>query len=403
MSNDGNHVLRWVLPVLLAVVAAAAVPTAEGRTWIVEKDGSGDFTVIQDAVDAASNGDVIEIGPGRYEEYQTVESGPQLFDLHVIVPEGLQITFVGSGAEETVIGPEDPTVHENEAYGIAGWPDVDIVVRDLGIENCDGKDIYIESGSLDVQRCRFEFQGEYNWDTVGIRGSATTGCSMTIRDCEFIGEFYGIYTTVSPGGVVVENCVFDGCRGGIYAGSTNSGDVRVTDSWFGCELVGIGFIGGGGGEIHRCAFENCILSFESSGSVIVTESTVTRDDGGYLAVRLQNWDPVVFEDNVFQSNGTVIFARSLGLGTFRNNHFLQTGDGYTIECDDGTYWHSDLDLSGNYWGTTDVDEIAAGIYDCEDADDTYHCVIFEPLADIVAVESRTWSAIKGLFDSGNGE
>ena len=80
------------------------------------------------------------------------------------------------------------------------------------------------------------------------------------------------------------------------------------------------------------------------------------------------------------------------------DHFLQTGDGYTIECDEGTYWHSDLDLSGNYWGTTDIEEIAEGIYDCEDSDDTYHCVIFEPLADIVAVELRTWSAVKGLFE-----
>ena len=63
-----------------------------------------------------------------------------------------------------------------------------------------------------------------------------------------------------------------------------------------------------------------------------------------------------------------------------------------------TYWHSDLDLSGNYWGTTDIEEIAEGIYDCEDSDDTYHCVIFEPLADIVAVELRTWSAVKELFE-----
>ena len=36
------------------------------RTWVVELDGSGDFTVIQDAVDAAADGDTIFIGPGHH-------------------------------------------------------------------------------------------------------------------------------------------------------------------------------------------------------------------------------------------------------------------------------------------------------------------------------------------------
>ena len=45
---------------------------AAGRTWTVRQDGSGDFQVIQDAVDAASDGDVIDIGPGRWDDYQTI-------------------------------------------------------------------------------------------------------------------------------------------------------------------------------------------------------------------------------------------------------------------------------------------------------------------------------------------
>ena len=49
-----------------------AVGQVCARTWYVEQDGSGDFTVIQDAVDAAGDGDTVAIGPGRYEEYQTI-------------------------------------------------------------------------------------------------------------------------------------------------------------------------------------------------------------------------------------------------------------------------------------------------------------------------------------------
>lgn len=48
---------------LLAVGAGRAVAT----TWRVELDGSGDFSDIQPAVDAAASGDTILVGPGRFD------------------------------------------------------------------------------------------------------------------------------------------------------------------------------------------------------------------------------------------------------------------------------------------------------------------------------------------------
>ena len=45
--------------VAIGLLVLAVASSAHGRTWHVEKDGSGDFTVIQDAVDAAADGDVI--------------------------------------------------------------------------------------------------------------------------------------------------------------------------------------------------------------------------------------------------------------------------------------------------------------------------------------------------------
>ena len=49
-------------------ILAFGLRNSQAATWTVEKDGSGDFTVIQDAVNAASGGDTILIGPGRYAE-----------------------------------------------------------------------------------------------------------------------------------------------------------------------------------------------------------------------------------------------------------------------------------------------------------------------------------------------
>ncbi len=60
--------LRLVL--LVVFVALGVAQASEARTWHVEKDGTGDFSVIYEAEDAAAAGDTILIGPGRFEEYR---------------------------------------------------------------------------------------------------------------------------------------------------------------------------------------------------------------------------------------------------------------------------------------------------------------------------------------------
>ena len=64
---------RWLLGVLgtVAILSAGAELSA-ARTWYLEKDGSGDFAVIQEAVDAAASGDTLRIGPGRWYEHWVV-------------------------------------------------------------------------------------------------------------------------------------------------------------------------------------------------------------------------------------------------------------------------------------------------------------------------------------------
>ena len=376
---------------LLLLLAASSAAT----TWTVARDGTGDFIVLQDAVDAASSGDVIMIGPGRYDEYQTIEAGNLLFDLHVLIPDGMSLTFVGSGAEQTRIGPADAGEHANRTYGIGALYGVHITVRDLTIENCNMYGIGISSGSIDVEDCHFTFDGDYLTVTNGVNGGFTQGA--VLRRCLFQGLFEGVSTIDSPSGVIIDNCEFIGCRMGIYAWTSSSSDVSVLDSHFACELASMGFAQGAGGLIQNCTQVNCELILDASGQVDLFDSSFTRDDGGQ-ALYLGNSAPVTMERCILESNGPVIWARSYGGGTFRDNHLLQTGDDFWVECSDGTNYYSDLDLSGNYWGTTDLEEIAAGIWDCHDSDNAYHCVIFEPIADgPVRVEAQSWSAVKALF------
>ena len=84
--------LRALTVIVLTGLTAMAAP-ADGRTWRVEKDGSGDFTVIQHAVNAASSGDVIEIGPGRYTDVTLFSWGK----VTVWLDGTKSLTFVGAG------------------------------------------------------------------------------------------------------------------------------------------------------------------------------------------------------------------------------------------------------------------------------------------------------------------
>lgn len=377
------------LSVLL--IASLAAPPVSGSTWRVAKDGTGDFEVIQDAVDVASSGDTIEIGPGRYDEYQTRYT----FDLHVLIPDGMELTFIGAGSDQTFIGPEASGGHQYLTSGFWGDNQIRLTIRDLSVENCDQYSIGFPTGSLDVEDCRFYFDDVYSLDTIAIDGGFSEGA--TIRNCRFEGLYRGVATVESPGGVLIENCEFVDCIGGTYAWTTQSSNIRIVDSDFIDTNRGVGFLTGSGGEVLRCRLNDARIVLENSGEVSVTECVVTRDDGN-VALYLHNILPVTLINNVFSSNGHVIECRSPGQGTFRDNHILRTGSGYAIKCLERATPYPDIDFSGNWWGTTDLEEIAAGIWDRNDDDGVAHYVIFEPIADgPVPVEVRTLSEVKELF------
>ncbi|MEW6747340.1 MAG: hypothetical protein AB1486_31805 [Planctomycetota bacterium] len=76
-----------VLSIVVLLVFSLAPLSSSRDTWIVAKDGSGDFTEIQDAIAAAAPGDLILVKSGTYKG--------------IIVDKPL--TIVGSGVDRTVV------------------------------------------------------------------------------------------------------------------------------------------------------------------------------------------------------------------------------------------------------------------------------------------------------------
>ncbi len=56
--------MRCSMLVCSAIIALAF--TASGATYVVEPDGSGDFPTIQAAINASSDGDIIELADGTF-------------------------------------------------------------------------------------------------------------------------------------------------------------------------------------------------------------------------------------------------------------------------------------------------------------------------------------------------
>jgi hypothetical protein len=204
------------------------------RTWTVCPDGSGDFTTIQAAIDAAGNDDVIVLCDDVY-------SGPNNHDLDY---KGKAITIrSGSGnPEDCVIDCEwsdgQPHrgfyFHSGEGSGsvlesvtiMNGWAALD--VNGLGGAVC------CESSSPTFVNCIF--LDNSNSGTVpgnyGVGGMFCHDSSPSLTNCSFIdnsGYVVGAFESIGSSYPTFTGCIFVGNSGNYGIGGLNCGSVDLTD------------------------------------------------------------------------------------------------------------------------------------------------------------------------------
>ena len=385
--------MRAVYLAALLIIVIMLPQNVFAATWRVEQDGSGDFDDIQPAVDAAAEGDTIRIGPGHYDQAHSVliPQWEQETDVYVYVDKE-RLTFIGSGRDEVVIGPD---VYYQTYFGPNGFATGDLTqvwyVENVTLQNLWGG-VYDEGG-VQVRNCRIigcQSAGLYKYSHNGIQ----------VEDCVFENNPYGGVLTSSANGVVeIRNCEFD------YSSISLQGTAGVIVE--NCTMAGGSGPGGSGGiqfDNSSGVVSGCTMrSFTNFGIVGIFGADISvsncdiQVDGNALWLSNSSLvaDACVIRGGIYQS----ILVGGLSSLIVNNSDIYRAGELY-IKCNAGDPCVHDA--TGNYWnGAESADDIAAGIWDANDTEDTPMVIDFTPFSDQpLPTEDASWGDLKAMYLGG---
>jgi hypothetical protein len=386
-------------PVLLCSLACfllLSVP-ATARTWRVARDGSGDYTTIQPAIDWASAGDTISIGAGVYTECRTVRLPGWSWSIEIYVYATKDnLTLIGDDPESVIIGPETANFWDFGPKGIVADQGCDrLRVEGIHARNVYNG-IYIYLGRLEVENCHF------------------TGCDAGI-------------TLFADDGALIDSCRFEGCAdSGVIAADPSNG-VEIQDSYFwncstgvaaesalnvtvlNCEILGDGTIDNcrvgiqyatySSGSIRNCR----IINVYTCSIVAATHSEIqllgNEISGGQVNFYLNSVSTASGSNNNLAGGTYATILDDSCVFAMHGNHILNAGGssvmlGYGWESPPDQY----LDLRNNFWGTTDGAQIAEWIWDGNDDPSIHGFVVYEPFnSGPDGMEQQSWGQVKALY------
>jgi len=365
---------------------AVLVPTlGKAATVTVELDGSGDYVVLQDAINAAASGDTVLVGPGRHDTFRAAQSVVNGFEFQGIAWLVGDLTLIGQGAGTTFLGP---SVVSTELEGL---PTCTVFV-DGGSESTvsgftiDGTQYpMILRNRSTVTMCHIDNPS----DISGIAVSAGDG--IEILNCTFNGRSGVFARTPDVTNLLVENCQFIDDGQGNYAAmviGNSAQDAMIRNCLFRGYAEGVEFSLSATGTIDNCDFEDITVGALdlSSGSVVMTNCRVEAGARFSLGVNIGSLD---LRDSII-GGGTLATLLVSGLNvTIRDSHLLN-GGGLTVD----SIGPADrvIDLAGNWWGTADENLIESWIRDANGN------VTFLPILDgPLATQSRSIGSVKGSF------
>jgi len=393
-----KHIISTL--VLACVLGLILTGQAQARTWTVEKDGSGDFTVIQDALDAASPGDSVVVGPGRYEDFtpRAVVGGT----IHAIAwVTKNNITLLGASRESVTLGPTvmPPNSNSEIWVGVSVDPVTGIVLESITLETLFGG--INNEGDLTIR--------DINSSDNEERGLTNNGAfPLTILDSslERNGDF-GLFLGTDDYNVLVERCRFVDNQEGITARSTQG--ITIRDCHFEAPGInaaaGINIAWGAYGEVSNCTFGVFPLggAIAAQGSVQLTVRSCVMDPSPGGSVNMLVYDAAHVEatDNILGgADWATVDIRDRATINFYENHILNLGE-YSVRVRDyflpGTY---PIHLENNWWGTMDETQVEQWIYDAPDPAGVFTPIYWQPILGApVPTEETSFGSLKARFQS----
>jgi parallel beta-helix repeat protein len=238
-----------MIRVAAAMMALLVCGVTTAATINVAADGSGDYTTIQAAVDAASNGDVILVAPGTY-------TGT---DDEVVNTLGKAITIKASGTpEETILDGEGA----RRVVECSSGEGADAVIEGFTITGGSANSSWpggygggifcFEFSSPTITNCTISSNAASDGGGIycGWGSPTITGCTITDNTASYGGGIFTFFSTTISGCTISNNTSDYG--GGIYCwGSTTLTDTVV------CEnapdnIYGPWTDGGGGCIAYSC-------------------------------------------------------------------------------------------------------------------------------------------------------
>lgn len=327
LSQHDVPALRLLLGCAFAVAVAATSHAAIAVP--------GDYPTIQAAVEAAQDGAVIQIAPGRYHEQITIQNDTRTLTLRgdpsdpsltVLDGDGTVASVVRIFSGHGLLSVEGVTItggHGSDGYGggLGVYDESNIVVRDsVFVGNTSathgGAAVVIDSAAR-FERCVFRDNtaGQLGGGVLLLRAAPTSA----LQQCQFIDNQAGLLDSTFAGGgglyvvdssVTVEGCSFQGNRSAFEGGAMGAFGqygtppfvVTILDTIMADNVAyrGVGStVGAEGGGIH----------IEDNVTAVLQRTRIQRNRanlGGGLnsyRARFELIDSLI-EDNVVASEGT---------------------------------------------------------------------------------------------------
>lgn len=392
------------LAAILVAFLSLAIP-ASGATLHVARDGSGEYAVIQSAVDAAASGDTILIGPGRYDEGSMVATPGWTEFVRVLIRQP-ELTLIGAGSDQTIIGPTTPwDLSRGGNRGIevgTYWHSRRVHVADIGFENMGyGVNGAEAPDDMTIQRCRFY----KNAQSVLFYDGGTLSVSDSVFD-QMPRNYQLLFASLCDN-VVIERCHFaladahQWVQSAVQVQSVSA--ASVTNCVFSGGDGALSLIGVGTAVVGRCQFHN------QTAAVPTRLGRGIEIAGSLVDVNECYFDSQTNALRIVSSPGVTMSRSVIADVTEASIHFddvdvlnvhdcaLARGAQYTVwqwfpcEGKAGAAMPH-LNMTNNDWGTSSADSIEAWIRTCSYVVD-YVPFVGQP----VATESTTWGDLKARF------